>query len=272
MPHPVRLRTGSNRHLLVMSLEPGQQWTHKLIMKKASPTRRKPLDLTEAHIARVAREVPDPGPSSHYTYLTDGEFDSLAQRLLAENDGAPFWVFAYGSLIWKPAFDYVAAQTCVAHGWRRSFCLNIQNWRATQEQPGLMLALAKGGACSGVAYRMPDDDPKGRMLRLLRREVSYHVDVPWLRWLTVRANGEAFRALAFYCAPKADADLVHLPIAEQAARLARAVGHKGSCAEYLLNTVTHLEALGIRDRYLWYLQGLVADEIDAMSDKADLDR
>lgn len=227
--------------------------------------RRRRLALTRTHVARVARDVPDPGPSARYARLTDDDLGALAHRLLAENAGAPFWVFAYGSLIWKPAFERVAMRSCVAHGWRRSFCLNMLNWRATPEQPGLMLALERGGACSGVAYRMPDDDPHGRMLRLLKREVSYHEDIPWLRWLNVRAREGVFRALAFYCAPQGDEDFVRLPVAEQAARLARAVGHGGSCAEYLLNTVEHLEALGIRDRYLWRLQDLVAAEIDAMS-------
>ena len=234
-------------------------------MRSIAHRRRPPLRLTGAHIARVARDVPDPGPTNRYTQLTDADRVALADRLLAENAGAPFWVFAYGSLIWKPAFEYVDNRNCIAHGWRRSFCLNIQGWRATPEQPGLMLALAKGGACSGIAYRMPDGDPQERMLRLLDREVSYHVDVPWLRWLTVRAKGEAFRALAFYCSPKNDGDLVQLSVPEQAARLARAVGPKGSCAEYLLNTVEHLEALGIRDRYLWRLQALVAAEIDSLT-------
>ncbi len=44
--------------------------------------------------------------------------------------------------------------------------------------------------------------------------------------------------------------------------LADACGHRGSGAEYVLNTVTHLEAKGIRDRNLWKLQRLVADVID----------
>jgi cation transport regulator ChaC len=35
-------------------------------------------------------------------------------------------------------------------------------------------------------------------------------------------------------------------------------GHVGSCAEYLLETVSHLEELGIRDRRLWRLQAMVA--------------
>jgi cation transport protein ChaC len=47
--------------------------------------------------------------------------------------------------------------------------------------------------------------------------------------------------------------------------MARACGPRGSTAEYLHNTVRSLEEHGIRDRNLWTLQRLVADEIDAMS-------
>ena len=48
--------------------------------------------------------------------------------------------------------------------------------------------------------------------------------------------------------------------------LAVAVGHFGSMAEYLHNTVRHLQELGIDDRYLWRLQELVAERIEAATD------
>jgi cation transport protein ChaC len=222
------------------------------------------LALTPGHVARVFREEADPGPTLRFTPLTDAGMEAAAADLLASKPPGPFRVFAYGSLIWNPAFEHVEARRVVAQGWRRAFCLQITRWRATPAEPGLMLALARGGACTGVAYRMPDDDPEGRMLRLLRREVSYREDLPWLRWLRVRDRTETFFALAFYCAPPGDPDVVHLDLDAQAARLARAVGHAGSCAEYLRNTVEHLEALGIHDRYLWRLQALVAAEIEAL--------
>lgn len=85
----------------------------------------------------------------------------------------------------------------------------------------------------------------------------------WLRWLTMRGTGGPICALAFYCT-SADPDVLSLGLDEQAAWIARAVGHVGSCAEYLHNTVTHLEALGIRDSYLWALQAKVAAEIDRL--------
>jgi cation transport protein ChaC len=234
-------------------------------MDQATPVRRRPLALTPAHLARVAREVPAPTGPPRYSTLSDAEMEALAQRLLDELAGGQFWIFAYGSLIWKPAFDFAEARRALAHGWRRSFCLNLQGWRATPEVPGLMLALEPGGACAGMAYRLPDDTPHDRMLRLLRREVSSHVDLPWLRWLRVRTGGGTIRALTFYCAPREpDPDLMRLPMTEQARRLARAVGPVGSCAEDLHSTVDHLEALGIRDRYLWTLQAMVAAEIDRL--------
>lgn len=222
------------------------------------------MALGPAHLAKVAREVERGPQNPRFRLLSDEDFSAHAARLVAELNGDPFWIFAYGSLIWNPGFEHVASRNGVVHGWRRSFCIHITNWRGTPETPGLMLGLARGGACKGVAYRLPDDDPHRRMLRLLRREVSCHEDMLWLRWVTVRGKDGPIRALTFYCAPNGDPDAVLLPLEEQAGRLARAVGFKGSCAEYLYNTVSHLEALGIRDRYLWDLQARVAAEIDRL--------
>ena len=51
--------------------------------------------------------------------------------------------------------------------------------------------------------------------------------------------------------------------------LATAVGHAGSCAEYLLHTVESLERKGIRDRRLWELQAIVAARIGDAIDAAE---
>lgn len=225
------------------------------------------MALTEDLVARVARVVPDNGPPALYNdlvLLSEDERLSHARRLLQENDGAPFWIFGYGSLIWKPAFDHVEARRVVAPGWCRKYSLEVHYWRGTEAEPGLMLALEQGGSCAGVAYRLPPDDPEGRMMRFLRREADYHDDVATIRWITVRDGDRSFRALASWVARRGDPSFLRLPIMEQAQRLARAVGYLGSCAEYLRNTVLHLEAMGIRDRYLWQLQQLVADEIRAL--------
>ena len=175
-----------------------------------------------------------------------------------------------GSLIWKPAFDFVEAGRVVAHGWRRNYGLEVHSFRGTAEQPRLMLALELGGSCTGVAYRMPPDDPHGRMLRFIEREAVHCEDATTIRWITPSVPGmSSFRALASWVAVRGDPYFPRLPITEQAQRFAGSVGHLGSCAEYLRNTVMHLEEMGIQDSYLWQLQKLVADEIKALHPKPD---
>jgi cation transport regulator ChaC len=81
--------------------------------------------------------------------------------------------FASDSLIWKPDFEHVEPMACKALGWCRSFSLDIVRWRATLQQPGLMIALAYSGGCHGVAFRLSEGDDDAQMLRLLRREAGY---------------------------------------------------------------------------------------------------
>lgn len=228
------------------------------------PRKKEPLSLTADLVKLVDRREPDPGPEPGLVELTDAEYAEVTQDFLARNGDGPIWVFAYGSLIWNPEFDFVEQRVCKAHGWRRSFSLVIERWRASPQQPGLMMALDYGGSCQGVAFRLPDDDKPKRMERLLRREASYHEDLHAFRWLDVATGGDKLRALTFWAAPRAKGYYLNLPIEEQAAKLARAAGHLGTSAEYLYNTISKLEEHGIHDAYLWRLQKLVAAEIRRM--------
>ncbi len=223
----------------------------------------RPLDLTADLVARIERPLPDRDAEEPGTRMSPGDFDAAARAMLAAGPAGPIRLFAYGSLIWNPAFEHDEARVATVHGYRRSFCLDLRAWRATPEQPGLMLALDRGGACNGIAYRLPPGDRLAQMRRLLEREVAHLEALPWIRWLTCRAGGEVFRVLTFYAAPRRDTArmLIRLPEASQADRISRACGHKGSCAAYLRNTVEHLEAAGIRDAYLWRMQRMVAERI-----------
>ena len=230
--------------------------------------KRQALSLTAELIALVDRKEPDSGPESGLAALSDDDYGQAAHDILRQNAGHPLWLFAYGSLIWKPDFEHVEQRASKAHGWRRSFSLDIVRWRATREQPGLMMALDYGGCCHGVAYRLPAGNDHAQMVRLLKRETSSKEDIPWVRWLDVKSGSDRFRALAFWVAPRADGYYINLPLEAQAIRLARAAGHVGTGAEYLRNTIVKLEEFGIHDDYLWRLQKLVADEIRRMHQQA----
>ncbi|EJC83051.1 uncharacterized protein involved in cation transport [Rhizobium leguminosarum bv. trifolii WSM2297] len=222
------------------------------------------MALTDELVSLSLRPELDPGPEPHRTPLTETELEILARRLLDESDGAPLWVFAYGSLIWKPDFDAVGSQRGAARGWHRSFCLKMTRWRGTRIQPGLMMALDRGGRCNGILFRLADDDRLGQIRRLIRREVGTIEDAATVRWIPVETANGCVRALVFWAGPRGERVSRKLPLETVARVLARACGHMGSCAEYLYLTVKHLEEHGIRDRNLWRLQELVADELLAI--------
>jgi len=174
------------------------------------------------------------------------------------------WVFAYGSLIWNPACAIVEQRVAVAHGWHRAFCLGWDRWfRGSDEWPGLMLALDRGGTCNGVAQRLPADAVEANLGKLLRREMPFRPSPFPPRWLNVETIAGPLRAITFAIDRKSNAYVAGLPVEKIADVLATAVGHRGSMAEYLFNTVAHLEALRIDDQLLWRLQELVAERIEA---------
>lgn len=222
------------------------------------------LDLTPDLVALCYRvEVQTPYDPA-LELLTDDDFATLARRLAGELNGEDLWVFAYGSLIWKPEFETVEKRRATAFGWHRSFCLMLDAWRGTPEQPGLMMALERGGRCDGVVYRLPDGDTVQQIERLLRREMTYRENATAVRWVPTMTACGPVRSLGFWIGPTGGRIASKLPLDTVAATLARACGHMGSGAEYLYNTVLHLEEFGIRDRNLWTLQRLVAAEIRQM--------
>ena len=225
------------------------------------------MSLTAIHVARVQRAVADQ-PAAAGLLHDDADYAQKVQDLLASHPAPdrPLRLFAYGSLIWKPEIPHTAETGARAHGWHRSFYLRQIRFRGTPEFPGLMMALDRGGSCRGMLYTLPEQDLPGQLNRLFRREFTVKPITNMPRWITVMAGGQRLSALAFVM-NRASANYAgHLPPAGVADVLARACGHVGSGAEYLFNTVSHLEACGIQDAGLWRLQRLVADRIDAAPD------
>lgn len=220
------------------------------------------LALTEELVARVTQPMPDPGLDPALTYRTEDEFAALADELLAgQAAGDDLWVFACGSLIWRPACPVAENARATLHGWHRVFCMKITRWRATKTQPGLMMALDRGGRCNGVACRVPAAEKRDSLILLLKREMSIRPSNNMARWVETMADDGPRRALAFVMDRRSPNYIGRLPLEEEAALLASACGHGGSCAEYLHKTIVHLAEYGIRDRNLWRLQALVAARI-----------
>ena len=229
-----------------------------------SPSATK-ISLTQAHIARVHRLVePDGSPIPGFEPQTDADYAAWVNRIIQSHPAParPTRVFAYGSLIWKPEIEHVDEQRGSARGWHRAFCFRMLRYRGTPEQPGLMMALDRGGQCQGVLYTLPEVNLEGQLERLFRREFTLKPVNSMPRWISVQTPSGSIPALTFVINRVSPVYAGRLSLEEVAEVLARSCGQWGTGAEYLLNTVSHLEAKGIRDSNLWRLQRLVAERID----------
>jgi cation transport protein ChaC len=115
-----------------------------------------------------------------------------------------------------------------------------------------------------MVFRVPADRAEATLHVLFRRELVVRPPGTPPRWLVAATDGRPFRALGFVVDRGSPFYSGGLTLEQVAEVLSRAAGHWGSCAEYLHNTVSHLEALGIHDRNLWRLQALVAGRLAAV--------
>jgi cation transport protein ChaC len=225
------------------------------------------MRLTEAHVARMALLVTNEPEAAPHEMIraTDEDFRAFTDEILAgARDPGQVWVFAYGSLIWKPACEFVEIRTGVVRGWHRAFCLGWNTiFRGSERNPGLMLALDRGGSCKGAVYRLPPGREAEAVELLCRREMLFKPSPFPPRWVSVTTEEGPVRAFTFCIDRKCGRYVSGLNEDQIADVLSTAVGGRGSMVEYLFHTVQHLEQLGIHDPHLWRLQELVAQRLDA---------
>jgi len=180
--------------------------------------------------------------------LTDEQLSRSLKATLDERPkGAGWWVFGYGSLLWNPLFPIAEARAAMVRGFHRRFCLQSLASRGTRERPGLVLGLEPGGACRGVAYRLPSPLALDELSLLWRREMVVGSYRP--RWVRLLAGGRHLVALTFVVR-RDHVQYTRLTNAEQAAIIADACGEFGSSCDYLMRTRAALASHGIVDAYL----------------------
>ena len=167
------------------------------------------------------------------------------------------WVFAYGSLMWDPGFPYDSSCAALLRGYHRSFCVYSVRFRGTHEQPGLVLGLNRGGACRGIAYRVPAAGIAGAVEALWAREMPSATYMP--RGVRLALADKIVTALAFVANPRHKQFAGKLAFDDSARLIARSSGMRGPNTDYLRNTLRHLDALGVRDTALRKLYRRVLD-------------
>lgn len=184
---------------------------------------------------------------------------SLEATLAAQPTSGDVWLFAYGSLIWNPAFHYVERRPVLIRGWHRQFCLATPIGRGTPERPGLVLGLDRGGSCRGVAFRVARAEAGPELELVWRREMVTGAYVP--RWVRLHGPGLPTDAFGIAFTINRHAPNYVRPVSEgdTARVIATACGALGSCRDYLFDTINGLEGFDIRDRHLDRLAHLVRE-------------
>jgi cation transport protein ChaC len=167
------------------------------------------------------------------------------------------WVFGYGSLIWRPGFEFVASQRGLLRGAHRSLCIYSHVYRGTPEVPGLVFGLARGGSCGGMAFAVPDPIWPETLAYLRERELVTDVYRETVRPVKLM-SGELVAATAYLVDQHHEQYAGQLTIEEQAAIVRDGFGTSGSNTDYVLNTAAHLKRLGIRDRQVEALAAVLA--------------
>jgi glutathione-specific gamma-glutamylcyclotransferase len=159
--------------------------------------------------------------------------------------GRDLWIFGYGSLMWNPGFLHAEAQPALLRGYHRAFCVYSSRYRGTPERPGLVLGLDRGGACKGVAFRVPRTELASALQYLWEREMTnrtYH-----LQAVSVRIPMGMVPARAFVVDRRHKNYAGRLSIDETARLIIQGIGARGPCRQYLENTVAELCKLGQLD-------------------------
>ena len=195
-------------------------------MKQGVPTRLTPMP----HDGGVLEDHP-----CHYRQLA-----------LPRGD---LWLYAYGSLMWHPPFQYADAQPGLLRGYHRSFCIYSTRYRGTTEAPGLVLGLDRGGACRGRVFRIPRVEIWNALEAVWRQEMRRCVYVP--RFLPVQlSSGRPRLALTLLANRTHDGYAGRLPEVEVARIIASCSGERGPNVDYLVNTIAQLREMGVQDAHL----------------------
>jgi len=164
------------------------------------------------------------------------------------------WVFAYGSLIWRPGFTHAERVPARLIGAHRALCVYSFVHRGTPERPGLVLGLDHGGTCRGVAYRVTARRRAETLAYLREREQVTSVYIERLRPVVLIGHTEPRIPAVCYMVDRSHPQYAgKLGLAEQLHLVRHGHGKSGANRDYVLATVRALESMGCRDRELHLL-------------------
>lgn len=167
---------------------------------------------------------------------------------------ADLWVFAYGSLMWRPDFEYLERVPARLVGLHRALCVYSFVHRGTPEKPGLVLGLDRGGACRGIAYRVAAARRETTISYLRAREQVTMVYLETMRRITLAEGPQRQVNALVYVVDRSHPQYAgRLDLERQLHLVRQGHGRSGANRDYVLSTVAEIEAQGCHDSNLHHL-------------------
>ena len=169
--------------------------------------------------------------------------------MASDAEGGDLWIFAYGSLMWRPDFAFVERVRARLFGYHRALCIYSHHHRGTEQRPGLVLGLDRGGSCVGQCFRIAAPARAATLDAVRRRELISGVYAEIAAPVRL-ADGRRLAAVAYVALRGHPQYAGALDEAAVARHVAQGHGTGGPNIDYLRNTQAHLAEMGIRDERL----------------------
>ena len=182
-------------------------------------------------------------------WITPADRIDRDRRAFLSDHAGDLWVFGYGSLMWDPAIDFAEVRRARLAGYHRAFCLiDDTGGRGQPDAPGVVAALDTGGACDGLAFRIPADrvDDETRRLWFRERILPAYLSVQ----VPVQTAHGPVQALAFVADHAAEKIVPELPWAQCVRYAATGAGILGSSLDYVASLAGHFDELDIADPHV----------------------
>lgn len=170
-------------------------------------------------------------------------------NMMSLPESRDIWVFAYGSLIWNPCFEYEEKLPAYLRGYHRKLCVISHSYRGTPKRPGLVFGLDSGGSCHGLAFKIGQDKAQDAVNIIRSRELTSNIYQERFVALNL-VDGRKVHALAYIVNHEHPKYISNLNAREIFDFVKDASGTSGSNPEYVINTFRGISSFGLRDKNL----------------------
>uniref|UniRef100_A0A6J0TLN0 Gamma-glutamylcyclotransferase n=1 Tax=Pogona vitticeps TaxID=103695 RepID=A0A6J0TLN0_9SAUR len=151
---------------------------------------------------------------------------------------SPLWVFGYGSLVWRPDFEFTSSKVGYIRGYTRRFWQGDTFHRGSEKMPGRVVTLQEdyNGCTWGVAYELRGDQIAASLKYLDMREAVLGGYVTKLVkfYPQEKETEEPIWALVYIATPQNPSYLGPASEEDIAAQIIVSSGCAGHNIEYLL--------------------------------------